>query len=67
MIKIDFKEPKSKKWKEWKKKCRNETKNLITSVSSGNPATFSNLYKDTLNPQGDINKMSQTLLIKGFR
>lgn len=45
MIRINFTEPDTKKWKRWKKDCQEKTEELVESVRQGNKPEISNLYK----------------------
>ncbi len=46
MIYIDFKEPESPDWSDWREKCEVEQSKLNASIELGKPSEISNLYKE---------------------
>ncbi len=45
MVKIQFKEPDTSEWKDWRQKCEKETEKLIKSVKQGLKPKIAGLYK----------------------
>lgn len=45
MVKIQFKEPDTSEWKDWRQKCEKETEKLIKSVKQGLKPKITGLYK----------------------
>ncbi len=46
MIKIDFEEPRTDMWKNWRKKCKRKTDELLKSVDKNKTPVIDDIYKD---------------------
>jgi hypothetical protein len=46
MIRVQFDEPATVEWRDWRERCDRERENLIAAVESGDPPTITELYKE---------------------